>query len=135
LNTQSGGAVANLPLTADPVYSLTDSKNKYMYVLNHSTTNSNNANSSISAFTIDPTTSRLQAISDTANPYAVGSGPVCMVEDPSNQYVYTSNAIDGTVTGKIINQNTGQLSDLSRGTTFKAFATQATCLVVSGNVD
>jgi len=134
LSVQQGGAVANLPLTADPSYSLTDSKGKYLYVVNHSTTNSQNANSSISAFTIDPTTGRLQGLSDVANPYAVGNGPVCMIEDPSSQYVYTSNYIDGTVTGKVINQNTGQLSDMTRGSTFPAVGL-ATCLTVSGVVD
>jgi len=107
------GAVANLPLTSDPVYSMTDAKNKFVYVLNHGTTNGNNANSTISAFVIQ-TTGTLVPISDPQNPYPVGNGPVCMVEDPSNQYVYTSNANDGTVTGKFINQNTGQLSDLAR---------------------
>ena len=134
LSVQAGGSVANLPLTANPVYTLTDSKSKYLYVVNQKTTNSNNANSTISAFTIDPTTSRLQALSDSNNPYAVGNGPVCMVEDPSNQYVYTSNSIDGSVTGKIINQNTGQLSDLARGSVFPATGL-ATCLAVSGAVE
>jgi hypothetical protein len=57
-----------------------------------------------------------------------------MVEDPTNQYVYTSNNIDGTVTGKQINSNTGELNDLQRGSTFPATG-QATCLTVSGNVD
>jgi len=133
LAAQVDGAVANLPLTSDPVYSLTDSKGKFLYVLNHGTTNSNNANSSISAFVIQ-TTGALTPISDPQNPYAVGNGPVCMLEDPSNQYVYTSNYNDGSVTGKFINQNTGQLSDLARGSTFPASGL-ATCLAVSGNVD
>jgi 6-phosphogluconolactonase (cycloisomerase 2 family) len=133
LAAQVDGAVANLPLTSDPVYSLTDSKGKFLYVLNHGTTNSNNANSSISAYVIQ-TTGALTPISDPQNPYAVGNGPVCMVEDPSNQYVYTSNYNDGSVTGKFINQNTGQLSDLARGSTFPASGL-ATCLAVSGNVD
>jgi hypothetical protein len=57
-----------------------------------------------------------------------------MVEDPSNQYVYTSNSVSGNVTGKIINQATGQLSNLSRGSVFAATGL-ATCLAVSGNVD
>jgi hypothetical protein len=57
-----------------------------------------------------------------------------MVQDPTSQYVYTSNFADGSVTGKYINQNTGQLSQLSRGSTFTATGL-ATCLAVSGNVD
>jgi 6-phosphogluconolactonase (cycloisomerase 2 family) len=134
LSSTADGAVANLAGTANPVYSFTDSKNKYLYVLNHANPNQNLPNSSISAFVIE-TTGALVPISDPQNPYPVGSGPLCMVEDPSSQYMYISNSNDGTVTGKFINQNTGQLSDLSRGSTFQAFATSATCLVVSGNVD
>jgi len=134
LSVQADGAVANLPLTSNPVYSMTDAKGQHLYVLNHGGTNSNNANSTISAYIIE-STGQLQPVPDTNNPYPVGNGPVCMVEDPSNQYVYTSNSNDGTVTGKYINQNTGQLSDLTRGSSFSAFAAQASCLAVSGNVD
>ena len=134
LAPQVGGKVTNLPTTSDPVYSLTDSKNKFLYVLNHgNTVNGNNANSTISAYVIE-STGALVPISDPSNPYPVGNGPVCMVEDPSNQYVYTSNNNDGTLTGKFINANTGQLSDLSRGSSFPATGL-ATCLAVSGNVD
>jgi len=133
LSPQADGAVVNLPTTSDPVYSMTDSRNKFLYVLNHTSTNSNYANSTISAYVIQ-TTGALVPISDPQNPYPVGNGPVCMVEDPSSQYVYTSNTNDGTVTGKLINSNTGQLSDLSRGSVFQATGL-ATCLAVSGNVD
>jgi 6-phosphogluconolactonase (cycloisomerase 2 family) len=132
LNTLTGGSVANLPLTSNPTFSFTDSKGKYLYILNQSTTNTTTANSTISAYTIDATNGKLQQVPDTNNPYPVGSGPVCMVEDPTNQYVYTSNNVDGTVTGKIINTNTGQLSDLTRGSTFPA-AGLATCLTISGS--
>ena len=133
LSAQAAGAVSNLPLTANPVYSLTDSKSKYLYVLNQNSTNGNNANSTVSAFVIE-STGTLVPISDPQNPYAIGNGPVCMVEDPSSQYVYTSNHNDGSVTGKFINTNTGQLSNLSRGSNFTATGL-ASCLAVSGNVD
>jgi 6-phosphogluconolactonase (cycloisomerase 2 family) len=132
LNTVTGGPVANLPLTANPTYSLADSTDKYLYVLNQSSTNSTLANSSVSAFNLQ--TVPYTAIPDGSNnPYTVGSGPVCIVEDPSNQYLYTSNG-DGTVTGKLLDRNTGKLSNLTRGSTFQAVG-QATCLAVSGNVD
>jgi 6-phosphogluconolactonase (cycloisomerase 2 family) len=132
LNTITGGAVANISPAANPVYSLTDANNKFVYVANQSTTNTTNPNSSISAFTIQ-TTGQLQTLNDPGNnPYTVGAGPVCMVEDPSKQYIYTSNG-DGTVTGKQIS-TTGTLSDLRRGSTFTATG-QTTCLAVSGNVD
>jgi 6-phosphogluconolactonase (cycloisomerase 2 family) len=133
LSAQVDGAVQNLPGTANPSYSLTDSKGKFLYVLNKGTTNSNNANSTISAFIIE-TTGALVPVSDPQNPYSVGNGPACMVEDPSSQYVYTANTFDGTVTGKLINTQTGQLSPLARGSSFQATGL-ATCLAVSGNVD
>src|SRR3984885_15231713 len=132
LNTVTGGPVPNLPLTSNPVYSLADSTGKYLYIANQSSTNSTLANSSLSAFNLQ--TVPYTAIPDGSNnPYTVGAGPVCIVEDPSNQYLYTSNG-DGTVTGKLLDRNTGKLSDLTRGSTFQAVG-QATCLAVSGNVD
>jgi 6-phosphogluconolactonase (cycloisomerase 2 family) len=134
LNTETGGAVNNLALTSNPTSSFTDSRGKYLYVLNGSTTNSSNTNSTISAFTINTSTGQLQPVSDSSNPYSVGSGPQCMIEDPTSQYLYTSNYFDGSVTGKYINQNTGQLSGLSRGSTFTAVGL-ATCLAVSGSVN
>lgn len=135
LNTANGGAVANLPLTSNPSYSLTTTSGKYLYVLNQSTTNSNaQSYSSISAFFIDPTSGKLSALIDQNNPYPVGAGPVCMVEDPTGQYMYTSNAVDGTVTGKNYDPNHGTLTDLKRGSTFTATG-QATCLAISPNVE
>ena len=53
----------------------------------------NPATSSISAFSIvDETTGKLQPITagGSENPYVVGAGPTCMVEDPSLQYIFTS---------------------------------------------
>ena len=132
LNTITGGAFSNIAPAANPVYSLVDSKAQYVYVANQSTSNTNYANSSISAFTIQPN-STLQNLGDINNPYPVGAGPVCMVEDPSNQYIFTSNG-DGTVTGKSLYQPNGFLSDLKNGSKFTAVG-QATCLAVSGAID
>ena len=133
LNTITGGPTANLSPGSNPVYTLVDSKGKYLYVANQFSTNSTTPNSSISAFIIQ-SNGTLQFVPDAPNnPYPIGSGPVCMVEDPSNQYIYTSNG-DGTVTGKVLDNNSGKLSNLSRGSTFTTVG-QATCLAVSGNVD
>ena len=45
-------------------------------------------------------------------PFGTGSGPQCIVEDPSNQFIYTANFNDSTVTGRVIDQNAGVLTDL-----------------------
>lgn len=139
LNTLTGGPVNNLPLTSNPVYSFADNKGKTLYVLNRSSLDPQNKTSSISAFTIDSTTGKVFPLGTggspaAGNPYVVGAGPTCMVEDPTNQYVYTSNNIDGTITGRRIDSNTGELRELTRGSSFPTVG-QPTCLALSGNVN
>ncbi|MGA7157579.1 MAG: beta-propeller fold lactonase family protein [Acidobacteriaceae bacterium] len=127
------GSATYFPNTSDPVYTLIDSTGKYLYIANHSTTSTLTTTpySSISALTINTSVQELQPI--LGAPYPVGSGPVCMVEDPSNQYIYTSNYNDGTVTGYQLNANSGELSDLTKGSTFTAVG-KASCMAISGSV-
>jgi 6-phosphogluconolactonase (cycloisomerase 2 family) len=133
----SNGQAANLSGTMNPVNSLTSASGKFLYVLNSSVTGSGvvvtNANSTISAFTINQL-GQLQALSDTTNnPYAVGSGPLCLAQDPSGQYLFISDYQDSTVTGKLIDQNRGYLSDLTRGSVFPT-SMHPSCLAISGNL-
>ncbi|MBE7158607.1 MAG: beta-propeller fold lactonase family protein, partial [Rhodospirillales bacterium] len=136
LSTVVGGSVPNIGGTANPVnaiYVAGSSSNNYLYVINQSTTDSTQVNSSISAFTVT-STGQLQEVSDPKNnPYSVGSAPACIVEDPSSKYIYTANNGDGTVTGKIVNKANGQLANLPRGTNFNAVG-KATCLAVTGSI-
>jgi 6-phosphogluconolactonase (cycloisomerase 2 family) len=135
LVSATGGSVLNYGNAINPVYSMIDNSGKYVYVLNQSSTvvSATTPYSSITTWTIVPgQNGELQPYSN--GQFTTGSNPVCMVEDTSNQYVYISNHNDGTVTGKVINQTTGALSDLSRGSTFTATG-QATCLALSGAVD
>jgi DNA-binding beta-propeller fold protein YncE len=113
---------------------LIDSTGKYLYVANNTPSNTQptTPNSTLDALTINPTNQELQPI--IGSPYKVGSGPVCMVEDPSNQYIYTSNYNDGTVTGYQLNNTSGELSDLTKGSTFTAVG-KASCLAISGAVE
>jgi 6-phosphogluconolactonase (cycloisomerase 2 family) len=132
LTSVTGGSAANTG-GVDPVYSLIDNSGKYLYVLNQY--NSNTVTpvpaSNITAYTISAVNGQLTPIPGA--PYTVGSGPVCMVEDTSNQYIYISNHNDGTITGKLLDPTTGNLSNLSRGATFTASG-EASCLVLSGAV-
>jgi len=117
----------------DPQYSTIDNSGKYLYVLNqyNSNTVTPTPASNITAYTVSAVNGQLAAIA--GSPYTVGSGPVCMVEDTSNQYIYISNHNDGTITGKVIDPTTGNISNLSRGATFNASG-EASCLVLSGAV-
>jgi 6-phosphogluconolactonase (cycloisomerase 2 family) len=135
LQQVTGSQQTNPQPNAVPVNSLTSANGKFLYVINNVTIPpaTSTTSSSISAFTIT-SQGLLQTLSDgTNNPYAVGTGPVCIVEDPSGQYLYTSNNIDSTVTGKLLNNTRGVLSDLPRGSVFPA-AQNPTCLAVSGNI-
>ena len=131
----AGSQMANVPGAINPVNSLTVSNGKFLYVVNQTNFGTQQtAQSTISAFTIDQATGRLSVLADsTNNPYAVGSGPVCIVQDPTGQYIYTSNNADSTLTGKLLNQQYGTLSNLSRGSVF-ATTMRPTCLAVDGNV-
>ena len=55
---------------------------------------------------------------------------MCIGEDPTKQYLYTSNYGDGTVTGKLLSSSKGQLSALTRGSSFPAVGL-ASCMVIS----
>ena len=137
LNSIVGGATDNLAPAQNPVWAFTETRDgKYLYVANQSSTDGNNNNSSITVFTIEPNTGRLSPAAGATNPvpFPTGSGPVCLVEDPTNQYLYSSNSTDGTVTGFGVRQDTGGLQPLQRGSSFAAL-THATRLSVSGAVN
>lgn len=110
LQSLVGGTVCNDPTAVGPTVLIADSKSKFLYVANAQNTNVNQPGSEISAFTIDPTSGKLAFIA--GEPFGTGSGPRCMLEDPSNQFIYTANFNDSTVTGKIIDVNAGVLNPL-----------------------
>lgn len=131
LNAVVNSPFQNVAAARNPVWTLTEARNsKFVYVLNQSNNNSTQVNSSISAFSLD-STGKLTPLGGANNPFAVGSGPTCMVEDPTNKYLYTSNSVDGTVTGLKLNLSDGTLGPLQHGSSFSA-VTHAKCLAVSG---
>jgi hypothetical protein len=65
-------------------------------------------------------------------PFGTGAGPQCIVEDPSDQFVYTANFNDSTVTGKAIDENAGVLNPLRSGTSSFPLNGPATWCVVNG---
>ncbi|ADW67842.1 lactonase family protein [Granulicella tundricola] len=130
----NGSQTANVATTLQPVNSIVSSNGHFLYVINQGSTGGTQSPtaSSISAFTIN-SLGQIATLSDSSNPYSTGSGPVCLAQDPSNQYLYTSNNTDGTITGKIIDQNRGVLAPLQRGSTFPS-TMKSTCLAISGSL-
>jgi 6-phosphogluconolactonase (cycloisomerase 2 family) len=128
LQALTNGAVANDSTASNPVSLIVDSKGKYLFVVSAGpTTGIVNPISQITGWTIDPTNGTLQHIA--GEPFGSGSGVNCIVQDPSNQYIYTSSFNDSQVTGRILDPNSGNLTVLRRGSTFNTVGNPTWCAV------
>lgn len=132
LQPNAGSPYANTIAGTTPVWTLTanDGTQNYVYVLNSGSTTATAGAGSISVFSVGSADGRLSPLAGLNGQYATGANPVCMVSDPTNKYVYTSNA-DGTVTGFQRQVGTGDLRALTHGSQFTANG-KPTCLVTSG---
>ncbi len=133
LQSLVGGQVANSGTVANPGPMIVDHQGKFLYLTNMGPNlTATSEASSVSAYFIDPTNSRLTPLA-TSVPFGAGSSPRCILEDPSNQYLYTANYSDSTVTGAVINSSTGTLTTLRKLTSFAA-AGQPTWCTASGTL-
>lgn len=111
LQQQTGGAVADDPTLSNPLFLLLESKGKWVYVANSGDNASTlNTQSGIEGYVLDPSTKELITMS--GSPFGTGAGPQCLVEDPSDQFIYTANFNSSTVTGSSLDQNSGVLRPL-----------------------
>jgi len=113
LQSQTGGAVPGDPTEANPIYLISESKGKFVYVANQSGASASSG-SGIAGYVVDPASSQLSLIA--GEPFPTGSNPQCLLEDPSNQFIYTANANDSTVTGRVIDPNSGVLNPMHGST-------------------
>ncbi|HEY1985839.1 MAG TPA: hypothetical protein VGG85_10535 [Terracidiphilus sp.] len=130
LQAQTGGAVTDDPNQTNPIMLLAESKGKWVYIANQgNNTASTNATSGIVGKIVDPATKELTVMPD--SPFTSGAGPQCLLEDPSNQFIYTANYNDSTLTGKSLDQNSGDLRPLpgKANRTFPLTGPAAWCLV------
>jgi 6-phosphogluconolactonase (cycloisomerase 2 family) len=133
LQSLVGGQVVNSGTVANPGPMIVDHQGKFLYLANAGPNlTATSEASSVSAYFIDPTNSRLTPLA-TSVPFGSGSSPRCILEDPSNQYLYTANFSDSTVTGAVINSSTGTLTNLRKNTSFGA-AGQPTWCTASGTL-
>jgi hypothetical protein len=130
LSALVGGAIANDPSLSNPTVMLTEAGGKFVYVANAgavTTPNVNNPQSGLSGFVIDAASRRLTFIS--GEPFVAGSGPQCILEDPSNQFIYTADANDALLNGRKIDHGTGLLSNLDAQSSYGLNGPAAWCLV------
>jgi 6-phosphogluconolactonase len=133
LQAQTGGVVPDDPTLNNPIQLMVESKGKYLYVANQgNNVTGNNAESGYAGYVIDPTTHQLSYIA--GEPFGSGSGPQCLVEDPSDQYVYSADYNDSFVTGRDVDPNSGVLRDLVSTSQF-SLPGPATWCVMNGRTN
>lgn len=111
LQAQTGGAVPDDPTQSNPTFLLQESKGKWVYVANTGNNQSqSNQQSGIAGYIINPQNQQLTTMP--YSPFGTGAGPQCLVEDPSNQFIYTANFNSSNVTGLSLDQNAGTLRAL-----------------------
>ncbi len=138
----SGGALQPTVLSTvpgdgtleNPVYLIQESKGKWVYVAyaGNSNTTTGNPDSGIAGWVIDSSTHGLTPEISTS-PWGSGAGPACLLEDPSDQFIYTANSLDSTITGRSLDVQSGVLDNLP-GSANKSYALDgpATWCVATG---
>jgi 6-phosphogluconolactonase len=127
-----GGAVADDSTQTSPIYLIVESKGKFVYVANQQGASSSTG-AGIAAYTIDPSSGQLSTTP--GSPFSSGAQPQCLLEDPSDQYIYTANAGDSTITGHLLDPNSGSLNQMSGSTGIFALNGPASWCVVSGRTN
>jgi len=123
------GAVPDDASQANPIQLLVESKGKWLYVANqgNNNTTTGDAQSGITGYVIDPSQHTLSELPGL--PFGTGAGPQCIVEDPSDQFVYTANYDDSTVTGKQLDENAGVLNPLPKSSSFSLNGPATWCVM------
>jgi len=128
LQPQTGGAVADDPTLNNPIYLLVESKSKFLYVANQGNdVQGPNPTSGYAGYVIDPTTHQLSFIA--GEPFGAGSGPQCLVEDPSDQFIYSADFNDSSVNASVVDPNSGVLTKLRVTSTYALQGPATWCLV------
>jgi 6-phosphogluconolactonase (cycloisomerase 2 family) len=108
LQAETDPIIPDDPTLSNPIQILEESKNKYLYVANQGDNLiGNNPQSGIAGYNVFTGPFQLQPT--TPSHFGSGSGPQCIVEDPSDQFIYTANLYDSSVTGQIIDPNSGNI--------------------------
>src|SRR5580658_7661772 len=128
LQAQTGGVVPDDSTLANPIFLLVESKGKFLYVANQgNNVQGTSPTSGLAGYVIDPSTHQLSFIA--GEPFGSGSGPQCLVEDPSDQFIYSADFNDSSVTGRVVDPNSGVLNSLRVTSTYALQGPATWCLV------
>lgn len=129
LQSEPSGVFPDDSSLGNPIEILVDSTGKYVYVANQgNNVIGNNPESGVAGYILYNAPSyELEFIPD--EPFPSGSGPQCIVEDPSDQYIYEANEYDSTVTGRMLDPDTGDLNPMRTTSTYTLQGPATWCLV------
>jgi 6-phosphogluconolactonase (cycloisomerase 2 family) len=131
LQAEPSGVIPDDPVDqlSNPIYVLVESKGKFVYVANqgNNVIGANPESGLAGYFLTTAPAYQLSFIGD--EPFLSGSGPQCIVEDPSNQFIFEANEYDSTVTGRSLDPNTGDLNPMRVTATYKLQGPPTWCLV------
>jgi 6-phosphogluconolactonase (cycloisomerase 2 family) len=129
LQAEPSGVIPDAATLSNPIDLLIESKSKFLYVANQgNNVTGPNPESGISAYFL--TTAPAYQLSFVADqPFGSGSGPQCIVEDPTNQFIYEANQYDSTVTGRTLDPNTGDLRNMTVLSTYKLEGPATWCFI------
>ena len=129
LTIQVSGAIPDGATVGNPIQLLIESKGHWVYVANlGNNVTGPNPQSNIAGYFLT-TSPSFQLSFLNGQPFGSGSGPQCIVEDPSNQYIYTANLTDSTITGRALDANSGALNNLNATSTYTLQGPATWCFV------
>lgn len=138
LQAQSNGYYADNSDFSYPNYVIVANNAKWLYVLNQGDNASTSTpQSGIASFQI-LSPYQLQPIPNGGQTAGTGAGPQCILEDPSNQYIYTGNFNSSSISALSIHESDGILTPLSQATKAKdtyALPGPAAWCVVTGRTN
>jgi 6-phosphogluconolactonase (cycloisomerase 2 family) len=131
LAAEQSGAIPDNAAQANPIQLMVESKGKYLYVANQgNNTAGNNPASGVSAYFLTTAPAfQLQFLTDLGGNFPSGSGPQCIVEDPSDQFIYEANEFDSSISGRALDPNTGDLNPLRTTDQYTLQGQPTWCLV------
>jgi 6-phosphogluconolactonase (cycloisomerase 2 family) len=133
LQAVNGSPTSNSQSNAgDPIALTSDSKSQFLYVANAGPSSSvGQPNSDISAYTI---ASNGVLAKVAGSPFGTDAGPQCIIEDPSNQYIFTANYDASTVAGQVLDPRSGVLTKLRNQSSYPTVKNPTWC-VADGHTD